>query len=214
MSIKNSFQVIRVTAVFLLLCTGMVMAGSLADFRDGQEYFRNGQTYKTVKIGTQTWMAENLNYKSDNSWCYENNAANCQKYGRLYTWERAMTACPDGWHLPGDNEWQTLYDYVYANNGEERVSTSLKSVRGWWRYEDLATGGTDRFGFSALPAGYRDYHDYDGYFDDDGIYANFWSATEYGSTFANYWRLSYAGEDVFTRYTNKNFGFSVRCLKD
>lgn len=104
MSIKNSFQVIRVTAVFLLLCTGMVMAGSLADFRDGQEYFRNGQTYKTVKIGTQTWMAENLNYKSDNSWCYENNAANCQKYGRLYTWERAMTACPDGWHLPGDNE--------------------------------------------------------------------------------------------------------------
>jgi hypothetical protein len=73
---------------------------------------RDGRTYKTVKIGRQTWLAENLNYEAEGSKCYENDPDNCAKYSRLYNWETAMKACPKGWHLPTNKEWQTLINCV------------------------------------------------------------------------------------------------------
>jgi len=122
-----------------------------------------------------------------------------------------MTACPEGWHLPNDGEWKTLYDYVDANNGSDGVGTSLKSVSGWSAYSGVATG-TDRFGFSALPAGYRSNY---GSFYSAGAGARFWSATEYNSGYADYWFLHYSGEGFDGSSSNlKNYGFSVRCLKD
>ena len=69
---------------------------------------RDGQTYKTVTLGDQTWLAQDLNYETDNSWCFQNDPANCETYGRLYNWEAAMNACPAGWHLPSDQEWSKL----------------------------------------------------------------------------------------------------------
>ena len=189
-----------------------------------------GQTYKTVKIGTQTWMAENLNYAVDSSWCYNNSADNCAKYGRLYQWASAMDIdsaynsktwsgsdvnhqgiCPDDWHLPSNDEWQTLYDYVDANNGSEGVGTSLKSADGWTTYSGVATG-TNGFGFSAFPAGNRGN---DSNFSGADILGLFWSASEKYSGYANYWFLNYnSGDFGGNSYNDKGYGFSIRCLKD
>jgi len=118
---------------------------------------KDGQDYKTVKIGKQTWMAENLNYKVSGSLCFDNEDDNCELYGRLYNWEAAMSACPSGWHLPDTTEWKTLVTYVGANPG-----TKLKSINGWDDYygeddeddyNDNPANGTDRYGFAALPGG-------------------------------------------------------------
>ncbi len=79
---------------------------------------RDGKTYKTVKIGEQTWMAENLNFDNTGSYCYANKQENCDKYGRLYTWEAAKNVCPTGWHLPTEEEWQQLEKYLGMTDSE------------------------------------------------------------------------------------------------
>jgi len=108
---------------------------------------RDDKTYKTVKIGTQVWMAENLNYKTkEGSICYDEKTENCKKYGRLYDYETAQTACPSGWHLPDSTEWQTLVDFA---GGSKNAGKALKATSGW----DNNGNGTDKFGFSALPGG-------------------------------------------------------------
>jgi len=105
---------------------------------------RDGKDYKFVKIGKQIWMTENLNYNANGSKCYKNNETNCKKYGRLYDWNSANKACPEGWHLPSDDEWTTLTDFI--GNG---AGAKLKTTSGWSENGN----GTDEFGFSALPSG-------------------------------------------------------------
>ena len=169
---------------------------------------RDGQTYKTVTIGTQTWMAENLNYETANSYCYNDNSANCTKYGRLYTWGAAKTACPSGWHLPDTTEWNALFTAV---GGSSTAGTKLKSTSAW----NNSGNGTDAFGFSALPAGGTDgYGDY--YY--EGYYADFWSSTEDstedGSDCAYFMRLYYSYDYADLNNNYKYYGFSVRCVMD
>ncbi|MDR0518115.1 MAG: hypothetical protein LBH25_13840, partial [Fibromonadaceae bacterium] len=103
-----------------LLCTAAFaqQKGTFTDTRDKK-------AYKTVKIGEQTWMAENLNYNAKGSKCYDNKDANCKKYGRLYSWETAKTACPSGWHLPTKEEWAKLQDFAGGSD------TNLKTKSGW-----------------------------------------------------------------------------------
>lgn len=117
---------------------------------------RDGKAYKTIQIGSQTWMAENLNYETVNSYCYENDPANCEKYGRLYTSDSLLNACPEGYHLPTAEEFATLISNV---GGEEIAGKMLKSIAGWEEYELSGTGvyndgnGIDKYGFNALPGG-------------------------------------------------------------
>ena len=113
---------------------------------------RDGKTYKTVKIGTTVWMAENLNYAEEGSKCYEDSPDSCAKYGRLYDYATANKACPAGWRLPSAKEWTALVDYA---GGPEKAGTKLKSLKGW-ESEKGIPGGTNDYGFSALPGGYGD----------------------------------------------------------
>jgi len=170
-----------------------LLLGSFTDTRDGK-------TYKTVTIGKQTWMAENLNYEAAGSKCYYNDPANGQKYGRLYDWETAKTACPSGWHLPSDKEWKELVNFV---GGDKIAGKKLKASSGW--NED--GNGTNVLGFSALPGG-------DGSFSNIGYSGNWWTSTEYSVGDAYYWRMTSGCADVNSSYYNKSYLYSVRCLRD
>ena len=176
-----------------------VSTGTITDPRDGR-------IYKTVTIGSQTWMAQNLNYETGNSYCYKDSASYCSKYGRLYTWEAATTACLDGWHLPTEEEFETLFTAV---GGQSIAGQKLKFATGWTAYSGITN--EDAFAFSALPAGGRDD---DGDYDDEGNYALFWSSIENGSNNAYYMSLVYDYGGAFLTTSFKNNGFSVRCLKD
>jgi uncharacterized protein (TIGR02145 family) len=120
---------------------------------------RDRQIYKMVKIGGAAWMAQNLNYKADSSWCYDNADSNCVKYGRLYDWNTAMKVCPAGWHLPAAEEWKKMMDAV---GGDSVAGKILKADSGWGesvvevlgRARITVGNGTDDFGFSVLPGGY------------------------------------------------------------
>jgi len=147
---------------------------------------RNGQKYKTLKIGNQTWMAENLNYRTGSSWCYDDNSSNCNKYGRLYTWNAALNACPNGWHLPSDAEWTTLTNYL---GGASVAGTKMKSTSGWID----GGNGTNESGFSALPGGYRNSSGSFYFLGETGI---FWSSTEYNSYYAWLRYLLYNNSEV------------------
>ncbi len=171
---------------------------------------RDGQTYEWVKIGNQVWMAENLNYKiSPGSWCGNNESRNCDKYGRLYTWLAANKACPTGWRLPSESEWDKLIDFV---GGRRAAGIKLKSKSGW-----IDNGnGTDEYGFSALPGGYRGSGGgYAGVFIDPGRRGYWWSSTETDNNGAYLFEV---GNDrdafFFSADFYKSVGYSVRCVRD
>lgn len=180
---------------------------------------RDNENYEWVKLGSQTWMAENLNYTTEyGSWCYDDNEINCNAYGRLYNLETAKKVCPDGWHLPTDEEWKELERYLGMNLKE----SEKKSYRGadeggklkktgliHWRAPNK--GSTNISGFSALPGGYR-YNN--GNYYGMGDYAYFRSSTVTKSYNAWNRTLHYNSSQVNRSYHNKDYGFSVRCIKD
>ena len=184
---------------------------------------RDGQTYSAVTIGTQTWMAENLNYNASGSACYNNAPDSCAKYGRLYNWATVMDGasssesspsgvqgvCPVGWHVPSDAEWETLVKYVDPNasgNYDNNAGTKLRSKSGW----NNNGNGTDDYGFSALPGG----GGYGGVFGSAGDYGNWLCATENAASLAWYRYMSYYYDDVGRDSYGKTFLFSLRCLRD
>ena len=197
--------------------------GELIDSRDDQ-------IYRTVKIGDQWWMAENLNYETTRSYCYEKSVEYCSKYGRLYLWSAAMDSagrwsengkdcgygitcsptypvrgvCPEGWHLPSRTEWKNLF---VAVGGSTNSGTVLKSTSVYSN-----TKPTDAYGFSALfPGIMRSNWTYEG----EKRYVHFQSSTEYSNqkvcnlTFNNIYTFGIIDSD-----NEKDYGYSVRCIKD
>jgi len=201
-----------------------------------------GQTYKTVKIGTQIWMAQNLNYNANGSKCYGEGGmvngvqesypgvageikADCAKYGRLYDWTTAMGVCPRGWHLPSNAEWDRLYRFADGTQGTKSPYSSptagrnLKTKTGWSSYtgneenpEPINANGLDKFGFSALPGGSGRA---------DGDYD--WYGGKYQESY--WWSTSEVGGKAYARKipieavalwdnVDKSRLLSVRCIKD
>jgi len=211
----------------LLLTTAAVAAAIAGAFAAEPSFgtftdTRDGQTYKTVKIGTQTWMAQNLNYKTDSSWCYDNDTFYCNKYGRLYKWNVAMTACPAGYHLPSREEWNGLGQIVggermlFVNTEDiywyRGAGNFLKTKSGWSEYRGKNGNGTDNYGFSALPGGRR-YSD--GICGGANNYGFWWTATEINDCSA-YGRRIDNNNDVMSEndYGKDYTGISVRCVAD
>jgi len=205
--------------------------GELVDERDGQ-------TYKTVKIGTQTWMAENLNYAylqqtrsfDSISWCYNDSVEYCAKYGRLYTWAAAMDSagtwsangkgcgygktCSPTYPVRGvcPEGWhlptQMEGNTLFTAVGGELTAGKMLKSTSGWI---ISGNGTDAYSFSALPAGRR--FNKGGYYD-EGHNAHFWSSTEDDSDDAyDMYLFYYYAAALLTDFTKYN-GFSVRCLKD
>jgi len=176
--------------------SGGVIDGVLTDKRDGKKY-------KVVKIRKQTWMAENLNYDAKGSKCYHDKLENCQKYGRLYDWSTAKKACPSGWHLPSDKEWDVLIETA----GDDRYKLKLRA-KSWL--------GTDEFGFSALPGGCR------GGPTGGGLGLGefgFWWGTRKSLIFLNPYSLGISANKSSSWCRSEGFGgdkfsISIRCLQD
>ena len=178
-------------------------------------------------------MAQNLNYETANSYCYNDYASNCTTDGRLYTWAAAMDSagtwstngrgcgyaktcsptrsvrgvCPSGWHLPTMDEFETLFAAV---GDPSTVGLKLKSTSGWNDYNGNSGNGTDDYSFSALPVGYRGSSEYgEGY---NRVY--FWSSTEHNSSYAYSMDLNYYSDLAYLGNDFKYNGFSVPCVKD
>jgi uncharacterized protein (TIGR02145 family) len=187
------------------------LTGTFTDSRDGQ-------IYKWIEIGTQVWMAENMNYESPDgeSYCYNNYKSNCTRYGKLYTFNTALAVCPSGWHMPTDPEWSKLEmnlgmtsietkKFKDRGNGEGGM---LKEVRPtFWRSPNF--GATNITGFSAIPAGKYESGDYSSL----GEFAYFWTSTRV--FIGAYIRiLSYTRNDIFRIDRLKSDGYIVRCIRD
>ena len=164
---------------------------------------RDGQAYKIVQIGNLTWFAQNLNYEVDGSVCPEGDSRNCDKYGRLYTWEVAQNVCPEGWMLPDSLDFAKL---VVQVGGESQAGDALKATDGWFKKGN----GSDAFGFKALPAGFRSV---EGAYDGIGGYAYFWSATETLDGLAYYLFLDFSSKAAGLNAFGKGDFRSVRCIK-
>lgn len=187
--------------------------------------------YKTIKIGSQEWMSENLSVskfrngdsileartdkewinagaKKQPAWCYyDSNTENGKKYGKLYNWYAVIDPrglSPEGWHVPGDIEWNELEKYIGAND----IGAKIKSSYGWQN----GGNGTNDSDFNGLPGGYRYYSD--GSFNNCGDYGYWWSST--GNLTNDAWyRVLSCFDSKIGRYTgNKRTGFSVRCVRD
>ena len=206
-----------------------------ADFTDP----RDEHTYTTVLIGSQIWMAQNLNYDTLNgsgSYCYSKTTTYCDTYGRLYNWATTMKVastynsailgdsiehqgiCPSGWHIPRNSEWQDLINFV---GGKNVAGGYLKAISGWKSYMDVEN--SDLYGFSALPGGVY----YNSAFNSVKEYGYWWSSTEYSNPLATYSEyeedkkkyaayriMGYTASSIVTISNDKTHYFSVRCLKN
>ncbi len=209
----NKFECFTIT-----VAAGNLNEGTFTDARDGH-------VYKWIKIGNQIWMAENLAFlPGSGSYAYNNDENNIATYGRLYTLEAAQAACPEGWHLPENDEWNTLITYLYNNDyGYEGntywVAKALASTTGWFENPVPGNVGNDQqsnnsSGFNAFPGGWRSTFGTFGTFYDIGLHAYWWTATfSYDSH--NLIKNIYTGNNIVSGgIKNHAEAIGVRCVKN
>ncbi len=207
----------------------------------------DGNVYNTIKIGTQVWMVENLkttkyndgteilNVTSDTQWAYlttgaysnyDNLESNAATYGRLYNWYAVNTGklAPAGWHVPTDNDWTILENYLIAKgynfdgtSNKNKIAKSLCAKTIWELSTEAGTPGSvpdnnNSSGFTAFPGGYRIYNS--GVFDSFGKYGYWWSSTESNENFAYRRALGYNLNHIGRHHSRKGSGFSVRLVRD
>lgn len=219
--------------ISLILSAVVMTAMMLSSFGGGAS--KEEGASKEVTIGKQVWMTQNLNVdkfrngdpipeaKTDEEWrkagengepawsYYNNNPDNGDRYGKLYNWYAVNDPrglAPEGWKIPSDEEWSRLADFL---GGESVAGTKMKSTDFWADYEGKSGNGTNESGFSGLPGGFR----YSGgAFDRIGKYGSWWSSAETNTYHAWGRTLLYSFGLVSRVYDGKNYGFSVRCLRD
>ena len=214
----------------IILIIGLALVTSLPSI--AQVTDKDGYTYKTVEIGNQEWMSENLNVShfrngvpipevktkeewqvfGDNgmpAWCYYyNNLSNGEKYGKMYNWyaiNDPRGLAPEGWHIPSKMEWINLEKYLGASD----AGTKMKTLNGWGKNGN----GTNESGFSGLPGGNRSTN---GEFNVMGCFGEWWSSTSWDNDINKAWSYGmncYVG-GFHRSFTYKDYGLSVRCLKD
>lgn len=219
--------------ISLILSAVVMTAMMLSSWRGGAS--KEEGASKEVTIGKQVWMTQNLNVdkfrngdpipeaKTDEewrkagengepAWCYyNNNPDNGDRYGKLYNWYAVNDPrglAPEGWKIPSDEEWSRLADFL---GGKSVAGTKMKSTDFWADYEGKSGNGTNESGFSGLPGGNRNYL---GSFDSFGKFGYWWSSTEFSADVAWYRCLNSIDGNVLRLFSNKDYGFSVRCLRD
>ena len=216
----------RTTLFLVFLLSSFCLLISQKSYSQVSDY--DGNVYKTVIIGNQEWMSENLrveHYRNGDliprvedieewkllktgSWCYyQNKPENGDKFGKLYSWyavndKRGLA--PKGWHIPSDEEWSELIEYL---GGEDIAGIKLKEINSWKRY----SGETNESGFSALPGGVGLNN---GYISQPGWDTFFWSTTECDNKKAWFRSMFTEWKDVSRNSTNKMFEMSIRCVRN
>jgi len=174
----------------------------------------DGNNYKVIQIGSKTWMAENLRVTKDKqgnpleTWCYLDKTSKCEEFGRLYSWEEAKKASPEGWRLPTADDWKELEIEL----GMDAEDAETFGWRGTDQGTQLKEGGSS--GFNVLLAGYKDgIVQWDGRYFDIGYFGSFWSATEYDSLTAIAYWVYITSERVLKSEYDKTSALTVRCVK-
>ncbi len=194
---------LRVSILFSLILLFVLPTYAVKPYNSYKDP-RDKQKYRTIKVGSRLWLADNLNYKMDGSFCYKDDESQCMAYGRLYTWDAAVNACPQGFHLPTDDDFQSLWQ---AAGADFNAAYLLKAAYGW----SGETNGSDTLKFSAMPAGNR--------FDDETYgnlskFAFFWSSeASKEKQNARVWYMTSKSMAFSFMNKPKIFGFSVRCVQ-
>lgn len=197
------FWLVLFVSLFVAYASAAPKSKKKNEFKDP----RDKQTYRTVKIAGLEWLGDNLNYKTEGSFCYKDEDDQCMVYGRLYTWDAAKKACPAGFRLPTHADFESLWT---AAGADFNAGYLIKADYGW----SGDTNGNDTLKFSAMPAGNR--------FDDETYgntakFAFFWSADDSSEGVAlgsaRVWYLTSKSMAFGYMSKPKNFGFSVRCVR-
>jgi uncharacterized protein (TIGR02145 family) len=203
MSRSNGAWYAMAMFVGLVVLPAFLVAQDKGTFKD----IRDGRDYRWMKIGPQVWMTENLRYNVPAaSWAYNNDTVSEAKFGLLYTWKAAQTACPRGWHLPSDKDWSVLIQSL-GGNGEAGLKMQSLDTAG----RVNASDGIHPAGFvSSLLGGVR--HP-DGSCIGINTWGGCWSSGKVNDTVANNVLFAHGAKEMSVSSNDKNAGFSVRCVK-